>query len=168
MEKEIFPHDKLVEAAKQANAEQRKVFYSQPKSIIEENKNTWTHTTVGKNRALLTPNGLTIYPNTIAEVGELFDEKFDYKNVKYQPDGFSILLDKKDGEPASAEQIKQFWLEHFKSLLEGMRMEEIGQNVIINRVVNKDVERVGKCFGYNQAVSKINKHLDNLLSKGEI
>lgn len=39
---------------------------------------------------------------------ERFDEKFLYKNVGYQPEGYSILLDKTDGYPISDRIIKDF------------------------------------------------------------
>lgn len=52
-------------------------------------------------------------PKSIAEVEKLFDEKFSFAGC----DGC-------ESSRRNQEEIKQFWLEHFRSLLEEMRMEE--------------------------------------------
>lgn len=89
---------------------------------------------------------------SIIEVVKLFDEKFpEFKGVGAN---FPIFKDY-----PNREHIKQFWLEHFKSLLEEMRMED----KTFPELESDDFEA-----GYNRRTTEINKHLDNLLSKGEI
>jgi len=97
-------------------------------------------------------------PKSIAEVGKLFEEKSKEVLLSVFSDSngneYNTFLNER---PVIMNKIKQFWLEHFKSLLEEMRMETEDEN-------EGNLEWRA---GHNFVVDKINKHLDNLLSKGE-
>ena len=90
---------------------------------------------------------------TLNEIEKLFDEKFK--------DGVPpmIIKDNKHYHP----EIKQFWLEHFRSLLEEMRKPDKTKQH--SPCPCEDCSWVN---GYGSRNAEINKHLDNLLSKGEI
>jgi len=44
------------------------------------------------------------------QVDRAFNRKFQYKNVGYQPEGYSVLIDREDGFPVSSIIIKNFIL----------------------------------------------------------
>lgn len=90
-------------------------------------------------------------PKSIVEIGKLFDEKFTHEQW---PDLIKTGLSK--------EKVKQFWLEHYRSLLEEMRMED--RKLHFECFCEDCIDNAG----YNERNAEINKHLDNLLSKGEI
>ena len=110
-------------------------------------------------------------PKSIAEVGKLFEEKF-IGEANIIDDGINGPYIHFEGKMWSldnfvATNIKQFWLEHFRSLLEEMRMED---KPLVRRGINtfEDGQVYGEIDGYNTRNAEINKHLDNLLSKGEV
>ena len=55
---------------------------------------------------------------TIEKINKAFDKLFKYKNTGYQPDNYSILLDRKDNMPVSDTNIKEFYTQQILSLIE--------------------------------------------------
>lgn len=99
----------------------------------------------------------------IQESARLFDEKFIYKQVEYQPHGFHILLDIEDRNPASSIQMKDFHRSSLISLFQA-NIERL-EGVIVNRPekvaeLNKDLpnklqeESYLKAVGYCEAIDQ--------------
>lgn len=101
-------------------------------------------------------------PKTIKEIEKLFFDKFE--NNLWKESEWRGNSNQKSYVSCGSE-IKQFWLEHFKSLLEEMRKpnreKPMGEDDNTN-IICRDAD------GYNTRNAEINKHLDNLLSKGEV
>jgi hypothetical protein len=55
---------------------------------------------------------------SIQEMEKRFDELFQYKNVGYQPDGWSLIVSKKDDIPSSKEEILDFLRTELRLLVE--------------------------------------------------
>ena len=98
-------------------------------------------------------------PKTIKEIEKLFDET-QYK-LCCRADYCS-----KNCQREKKKYIKQFWLEHFKSLLEEMRMED---KPLVRRSINtfEDGQVYGEIDGYNERNAEINTAIQTLLGEGK-
>ena len=97
---------------------------------------------------------------------EEFDEKFIYKSCKYQPDGYSILLDKTDEEPASKTQVIAWHKQSIRELL--LAQIEMVENRKKTHDPDDEVSKWNfEKKGYNQALSDIQDKLKEQLKELE-
>ncbi len=104
-------------------------------------------------------------PKNISEIEKLFDEKFppfaevDADNVFIDRKGFPVLLN---------DEVKQFWLEHFRSLIESLKMEEKTQGEInfrVNHLISLgSFSDVGILIGKAVVIREVNTAIQTLLS----
>ena len=98
---------------------------------------------------------------TLKDVSDSFDEQFIKVKSDKTRSGFALMCD--------PEFAKEFIQEEVKSLVESLRMEDKNFSKIPKKErLKMDDGDIGFMHGWNDAVDRINKHLDNLLSKGEI
>lgn len=89
-------------------------------------------------------------PKSIVEVEKLFDEKFAIEGMNHENEKAHMVV---KFEPTWNE-LKQFWLEHYRSLIEGLKRPLIGK-------CNCDDEC--SCFAIDNEREEINTAIQTLL-----